>query len=245
MLAEFARGRRSRRFRRAADPGRLQRDRRRPPARSCARRSTGCVTCARRCASPTACGWLARPGRAQLPGARSRRRAERDGAGLPAGARRRREGRRGEMGAVAATDAPAAAAVLQGGRPEARSLVGALAEMWTRGASVDWAAMLREPAHGRWSCPPTRSSAGATGSRARRSTAAAAGLALPVQWKPIALGAGAGALRDVVGDPARSGTRGAVDRHTHSCARGAGRPPSASAGRWGRGHARGAGRLAA
>jgi acyl transferase domain-containing protein/D-arabinose 1-dehydrogenase-like Zn-dependent alcohol dehydrogenase len=40
--------------------------------------------------------------------------------------------------------AVAAAAVLKGGRPEGQSLVGALAEMWTYGATVDWAAMLRE-----------------------------------------------------------------------------------------------------
>jgi acyl transferase domain-containing protein/NADPH:quinone reductase-like Zn-dependent oxidoreductase len=37
-----------------------------------------------------------------------------------------------------------AAAVLKAGRSEARSLIAALAELWTRGGVVDWAAMLRE-----------------------------------------------------------------------------------------------------
>ncbi len=50
----------------------------------CARRSTGCVTCASRCGSPTACGGLGR-GREELPGAGPRRGAERDGRGCLSG----------------------------------------------------------------------------------------------------------------------------------------------------------------
>jgi polyketide synthase 12 len=38
----------------------------------------------------------------------------------------------------------AVAAAMKRGRPEAPSLIAALAEMWVRGGSVDWAAMLRE-----------------------------------------------------------------------------------------------------
>ncbi len=91
------------------------------------------------------------------------------------------------MGAVAATDAVAAAAVLKGGRPEALSLVGALAEMWTRGASVDWAAMLRESGAQMVELPTYAF-------QRRRHWIEGAPLARPrqgwryrVQWKPIAL----------------------------------------------------------
>ncbi len=103
---------------------------------------------------------------------------ERDAGGKGAG---------GEMGAVAATDAPAAAAVLKGGRPEALSLVGALAEMWTRGASVDWAAMLRESGARTVELPTYAF-------QRRRHWIEGAPLTRPrqgwryrVQWKPIAL----------------------------------------------------------
>jgi acyl transferase domain-containing protein len=49
----------------------------------------------------------------------------------------------GEAGAGG--DGPAVAApVLRAGRPEVRSLIAALGELWARGVSVDWAALLRE-----------------------------------------------------------------------------------------------------
>ncbi len=51
-------------------------------------------------------------------------------------------------------DVPAVAPVLKAGRPETFSLVCALAEMWTNGMPVDWAAILRESG-GRWVGLPT------------------------------------------------------------------------------------------
>ena len=80
----------------------------------------------------------------------------------------------------------AAAAVLRGGQPEGLSAVGALAELWTRGASVDWAAMLRE-------CGARRVELPTYAFQHRRHWIEGAPLARPrqglryrVQWKPIA-----------------------------------------------------------
>jgi polyene macrolide polyketide synthase len=80
-----------------------------------------------------------------------------------------------------------AAAVLKGGQPEGRSLLGALAEMWTYGATVDWAAMFREAGARRVELPTYTF-------QRRRHWIEGAPLARPrqgwryrVQWKPIAL----------------------------------------------------------
>ena len=95
-----------------------------------------------------------RPGRSQLPRAGPGRRAQRDGCGVLV------EVVGGEGGGAAAP-----ATVLKAEHPEAHSLIAALAEMWTRGVSVDWAAMLRRVGRSRSSFRRTPFSASATGWR--------------------------------------------------------------------------------
>ena len=90
-------------------------------------------------------------------------------------------------GAGGGKGAVVAAAVLKGGQPEGLSLIGALAELWTRGASVDWVAMLRESGARRVDLPTYAF-------QRRRHWIEGAPLARTwqgwryrVQWKPIAL----------------------------------------------------------
>ena len=132
MLEEFAEVARGLSFARAADPDRVQRDRRGRVRASCARRSTGCDMCARRCGSATGCaGWARRACASFLElgpdGVLSAMAQD-----CLAGGAQRDDGR-----AMASWRLP----LLRGERPEARALIGALAQLWVRGVEVDWEAV--------------------------------------------------------------------------------------------------------